>query len=167
MAVNPELLHWAVERAGARRASLYEKFPRLDEWEEGEAQPTLKQLEAFAKAAYVPLGYLFLTEPPEEQLPIPDLRTIGSREIRRPSPDLLDVIYLCQRRQAWYQDYVESIGEGPKPFVGSARTTYSATRVATDMREHLAFSIAKPGGIAPGRSRSAALSSKRRKRASS
>ena len=49
--VKSELLHWAIERAGDRSAYLYEKFPHLDEWERGEAQPTLKQLESFAKAA--------------------------------------------------------------------------------------------------------------------
>ena len=141
--VNPRLLNWAIERAGERGTSLYDKFPHLDDWQRGEAQPTLKQLESFAKAAYVPVGYLFLPEPPEEKLPIPDLRTIGGRGVQRPSPDLLDMVYLCQRRQAWYLDYAESIDEEPRPFVGSARLTHSAARVATDMRDRLAFSIAE------------------------
>lgn len=139
--VNPELLQWAIARAGDRSAYLYEKFPHLDDWEHGEAQPTLKQLESFAKAAYVPLGFLFLPEPPEEKLPIPDLRTAGSRGMHRPTPNLLDVIYLCQRRQAWYQDYAESIGEDSRAFVGSAKLTHSADRVATDMRQQLGFNI--------------------------
>lgn len=141
--VRPELLHWAVERAGARTPSLYERFPHLEDWERGEAQPTLKQLEAFAKAAYVPVGFLFLSEPPEEKLPIPDLRTVGGKGVQRPSPDLLDVIYLCQRRQSWYQDYAESIGEDARPFVGSAKVTHSADHVAEDMRRQLGFSIAE------------------------
>jgi transcriptional regulator with XRE-family HTH domain len=76
--VKPELLHWAIERAGERSAYLYGKFPKLADWERGGAQPTLKQLEDFARAAYVPVGYLFLPEPPEEKLPIPDLRTAGT-----------------------------------------------------------------------------------------
>ena len=96
--VNRDLLQWAIERAGDRRAFLYEKFPKLDEWESGDSQPTLKQLEHFAKAAYVPIGYLFLPEPPEEKLPVPDLRTLESRGVTRPSPDLLDTIYAMQHR---------------------------------------------------------------------
>lgn len=139
--VNPELLHWAIERAGDRRAYLYAKFPHLKNWERGEAQPTFKQLEAFAKAAYVPFGYLFLPEPPEENLPIPDLRTVGSRGVQRPSPNLLDTIYLCQLRQGWYQDYAESIGEDPRPFVGSVKRTHSPIHVAEEMRRELGFSV--------------------------
>jgi len=141
--VNPELLQWAVERAGDRGTNLYEQFPHLDDWERGEAQPTLKQLESFAKAAYVPIGYLFLSEPPEEKLPIPDLRTVGGRGVQRPSPDLLDVVYLCQRRQAWYQDYAETSGEEPRPFVSSAKLSHSADRVASDMRQRLGFNVAE------------------------
>jgi transcriptional regulator with XRE-family HTH domain len=139
--VKPELLTWAIERFGDQSDSLYEKFPKLEEWESGDTLPTLKQLEAFANAAYVPLGYLFLEEPPKESLPIPDLRTVGGKGIQRPSPNLLDVMYLCQRRQAWYQGYAESIGEEPCEFVGSARINHSPERVANEMRQRLAFNI--------------------------
>ncbi len=139
--VNPKLLEWAIKRAGDRDTYLYERFPRLADWIRGEAQPTLKQLENFAKAAYVSVGYLFLRDPPEEKLPIPDLRTVGSRGVRRPSPDLLDVIYLCQRRQSWYQDYAESVGEEPRRFVGSAKLTNPAEQVAAEMRDQLGFKV--------------------------
>ncbi len=139
--VNPKLLEWAIKRAGDRDTYLYERFPRLADWIRGEAQPTLKQLENFAKAAYVSVGYLFLRDPPEEKLPIPDLRTVGSRGVRRPSPDLLDVIYLCQRRQSWYQDYAESVGEEPRRFVGSAKLTSRAEQVAAEMRDQLGFKV--------------------------
>ncbi len=87
--INPSLLKWAVERVGERSAYLYDKFPKLEDWERGGAQPTLKQLEDFARAAYVPIGYLFLPVPPEDKLPIPDLRTVGGKRVGRPSPDLL------------------------------------------------------------------------------
>ena len=89
------------------------------------------------------MGYLFLPEPPEEKLPISDLRTIDGRGVSRPSPDLLDAIYLCQRRQAWYRDYAEGVGEDAKRFVGSAKLGHSAERVAGQMRQLLNFSIAE------------------------
>jgi len=103
----------------------------------------LKQLEAFAKAAYVPVGYLFLAQPPEDELPIPDLRTVGGRGIRRPSPNLLEVVYLCPLRQAWYQAYAKSIGEESRTFVGSAKTSYAPLRVAEAMRKRLGLTIAQ------------------------
>src|SRR3989304_5812978 len=106
---------------GPGSESLAGKFPKLAAWEAGEGRPTLKQLEGFAKATHLPVGYLFLREPPEERVPIPDLRTPGNRHVGHPSPDLLDTIYLCQRRQAWYRDWARSVGEEPLGFVGSGR----------------------------------------------
>ena len=120
VAVDPTLLRWARERAGRSIEGLSKRFPRLEEWEAGEVRPTVKQLQTFARAMHVPFGYLFLPEPPEEEVPIPDLRTMGSKYLGHPSPDLLDTIYLCQRRQAWYRDWARSVGEDPRSFVGAA-----------------------------------------------
>lgn len=132
--VNPALVRWAVERAGDRRSSLYKSFPKLDQWGNGEGQPTLKQLENFAKAAYVPFGYLFLPEPPEEIVPVPDLRTLRSQGVTRPSPNLLDTIYEMQRRQAWLsEDRIECESE-PLDFVGSARQSDDPAGIGQEMR---------------------------------
>ncbi|MCK4343182.1 MAG: ImmA/IrrE family metallo-endopeptidase [Phycisphaerae bacterium] len=139
--VRPQLLRWATERAGDRAADIRERFPKLELWERGEAKPTLKQLERFAKAVYVPIGYLFLPKPPVERIPIPDLRTVASRPMTQPSPDLLDVIYLCQRRQAWYREYAQFAGEEPLDFVGSARLDSREVQVAQDMRRVLNFGV--------------------------
>lgn len=146
--VKPDLWDWAVERAGARGAELRESFPSLRDWRTGAARPTLKQLEAFAKAALVPVGYLLLASPPQEQLPIPDLRTVGGRGPRRPSPDLLETIYLSQRRQDWYQDHARVIGEDPLDFVGSARLTNAPSRIAAQMRSRLGFGLRVQQGCA-------------------
>ena len=141
VAVKPELLRWARERAGRSRESLRGKFPRIDQWERGEAKPTLKQLEAFAKAVCVPVGYLFLPEPPRERIPIPDLRTMGGGPLGPPSPDLLDVIYLCQRRQAWYRDYARLSGEEERAFVGSVTLDAPIEKSAEVMRRALGFDL--------------------------
>ncbi len=55
--VKPELLRWARDRAGIAQETLTARFKKLPEWEEGRLQPTLKQVEAFARAVYVPVGY--------------------------------------------------------------------------------------------------------------
>ena len=57
IAIQPGMLQWACERAGFVIADLEHRFPRLSAWESGKAQPTLKQVEAFAKATYTPIGY--------------------------------------------------------------------------------------------------------------
>src|ERR1700742_2201840 len=97
VAIRPELLRWAVHRAGLASEDVAHRFPRYERWERGEERPTLKQVEAFAKATHAPIGYFFLPAPPVENVPIPDFRTIADARMNRPSPDLLDTIYLCQQ----------------------------------------------------------------------
>ena len=140
--VKPELLRWARERAGVAQGDLAAKFNKLPDWEAGETRPTLKQLEAFARAVHVPFGFLFLPEPPEESLPIPDFRTFAGRAVTRPSPNLLDTIYACQGRQGWYQDFARIAGEPPLDFIGSASLDSSPEIIAARMRERLDFDLA-------------------------
>ncbi len=139
--VKPELLRWARERAGLDLHVLEKSFPQLNAWERGAARPTLKQLERFAKATHAPVGFLFLQEPPVERVPIPDFRTIGHDRIGRPSPDLLDTIYVCQQRQEWYRDFARSVGEEPLPFVGSTRLINDVDATAASIRGALGFDL--------------------------
>ncbi len=139
--VNPDLLRWARERSGIPSDTLARRFKKLPEWEDGETRPTLKQVEAFARAVHVPVGYLFLTEPPEEAVPIPDFRTFAARGVTRPSPDLLDTIYMCQERQSWYRDFVRVNGQPKLDFVGSAMADSPTETVAEEMRERLGFDL--------------------------
>lgn len=141
VAVRPELLRWARERARSSTLELEAKFPKLPAWERRETQPTLKQLEAFARATRTPLGYLFLPEPPEEPLPIPDFRTMAARNVVRPSPDLLDTIYTCQERQSWYREFAEVTGQPRLAFVGSVTTESGSVEVAARMRRVLGFDL--------------------------
>jgi Zn-dependent peptidase ImmA (M78 family)/transcriptional regulator with XRE-family HTH domain len=139
--VKPKLFRWARQRAGLSLESLRKRFPCLESWENGETKPSLKQLENFARAVFVPIGYLFLAEPPEERVPIPDLRTMASKPLGPPGPDLLDVLYLCQRRQSWYRDYAKSVGEEPRWFVGSVKIGAPVEETAEAMRQALGFDL--------------------------
>jgi Zn-dependent peptidase ImmA (M78 family)/transcriptional regulator with XRE-family HTH domain len=139
--VKPEMLRWAQERAGFEPGALTDRFPRLDAWERGEAQPTLKQLESFAQATHTPVGYLFFPEPPVEEIPIPDFRTMGSERLGRPSADLLDTLYLCQQRQEWYRDFARTEGEGRLPFVGSVSLASGIEETGARIREALGFDL--------------------------
>jgi len=139
--VNPEMMRWARERAMIIPAELVKRFPKLKEWEQGESHPTLKQLENYAKAVHAPICFLFLREPPVEQVPIPDFRTTNREYHERPSPDLLDTIYMCQQRQEWYRDYLRALGETAIPFVGSADMQAGVEITAADIRKALGFDI--------------------------
>ena len=141
--VKPELLLWACERSGRGVDALarQQSFSKLPAWISGEERPTLKQLERFAQATYTPFGFFFLPKPPEESVPIPDLRTVGNQYSGHPSPDLLDTMYICQQRQEWYRDFARSMGEKELPFVGSASLDSDFTEVARNIRHALGFSL--------------------------
>ncbi|MGP9846065.1 ImmA/IrrE family metallo-endopeptidase [Brachybacterium sp. 107] len=146
--VAPDLLRWAVERAGWDEQTALQRFPQLDDWTAGVRQPTLKQLEKFAHATHAPFGQLFLPEPPIEPLPMPDLRTIKDAAVRRPSADLLDTIYLCQERQDWYRDFATENGLDPVSYIGSVSIEDAPAKVAHRMHELLGD--AHPGPVVPG-----------------
>src|SRR5690606_4143701 len=61
--VKPKLLYWACERARLDELEVATRFPKFEAWLTGAAQPTFKQLEAFARATHTPIGYFFLPEP--------------------------------------------------------------------------------------------------------
>jgi hypothetical protein len=145
--IGPDLLRWARERAGIMTADeLAGRFPKLSEWEAGAAQPTLKQLEAFARVVHVPAGYLFLPTPPDEPLPIPDFRTVEGRVVRRPSPNLIDMIYACQERQSWYREFSLASRMPEVRFVGSAKLDDRPEDVAADMAARLGFDVGTRAG---------------------
>ncbi|MEZ5222213.1 MAG: ImmA/IrrE family metallo-endopeptidase [Ilumatobacteraceae bacterium] len=137
--VRPSVLEWARARSGIDDEVWEQRFPRYDVWLAGDAAPTLKQLEDFARKTHTPVGFLFLEEPPVETVPIPDFRTISDRPVAAAgevvSADLLDVIYACERRQEWYRDNQILEGEPPLPFVGVASTTDAVDDVAGQMRQ--------------------------------
>ncbi len=134
--VKPKLLLWACERAGRNIDVLAQKqsIRKLPAWISGEERPTFKQLEKFAQATYTPFGYFFLLEPPQESIPIPDLRMVGNQYLGRPSPDLLDTIHVMQRRQAWLHEELMECEAEPLGFVGSARTSDDPQGVGREMR---------------------------------
>lgn len=139
--VEPGLLRWACERSGREADYLQNRFPQLEAWERGSELPTFRQLEAFAKATYAPIGYLFLREPPIEELPVTDFRTMGDAEVRHASPALLDTLHLCQQRQDWYRDEARTSGEPPLEFIGSLSISVEVEVAGAHLRDALGFDI--------------------------
>lgn len=139
--VRPQLLQWAKERSGLSVEALERRVPQFSAWESGERLPTLKQLEKFAKTTHTPIGYLFLDVPPIDRVPIPDFRTVANALINRPSPDLLETIYICQQRQEWYREFARAEDESAVPVVGSASLKSSIAETAARMRGVLHFDL--------------------------
>lgn len=139
--INTDILVWARERSGidvpefAQKCGVSEK--RLREWETGERPMTFNQAMRYADKAHIPFGYLFLTRPPEDELPIPDLRTVGGQGVQRPSPELLDLVKLMLQRQEWYRDYLQQQLAEPNRHVGRFSVEDGMDAIVRDMRSKL------------------------------
>lgn len=140
MTLRPSVLQWARERAGYETDELASKLgvkpERVVEWEQS-GRISLTQADKLAHYTHTPLGYLYLADPPEDRLPIPDFRTVGDRPLVKPSPDLLETVLLMQRRQAWMREEMIELGAAPLEFVQARSTASGAAVVAQAMRESL------------------------------
>lgn len=134
--VNANILTWAIVRAGYELQTFIEKFPKVQLWLEGEKKPTVKQLEDFSKKVYLPFGYLFLSEPPKEKLPIPFFRSIGN-QTEKVSINVYDTILLMQQRQDWLRDYLKENDFEPLSYVGKFRNNTNVKAIVADIRNTL------------------------------
>ena len=149
--ITPKVLSWARERrdvhVGDLAAKLDVRPDAISAWEAGERKPTFRQAKRLAQALYVPFGYLYLSEPPIEELPLPDFRTFPGQTPLEPSPDLLDLLNDVLGKQQWLREYRESQGEEELPFVGRYTSKDSEEEVANDIREVIDLNSAR--GRAP------------------
>lgn len=134
--VEPAVVRWAIERSGRPEADLARAVTATTPWWQlADGQPTFAQAQKFAHAARVPLGYLFLAEPPEEGLPIPDFRRGPDHDAL--DVDLLDTITIAQNRQSWFREYLEEIGAERVALVGRYTSDDDADDAAAQIRADL------------------------------
>lgn len=140
--LKPDCLQWARKRAGLDVADLAQKLGVTEEkviaWEQsGELRFSLA--EKLASATHTPLGYLFLPKPPTEKLPVSDFRTVGTKSLDAPTPELLDIVNDALRKQDWYRDYVIRLGGEELPFVKSLSTSSNTVEAADKIRAVIAW----------------------------
>ena len=137
IAINPELIYWAIERSGIDVNTIAKDFPKLHKWGIAGVYPTIKQLERFANKTRTPFGYLFLNAPPDETLPIPAYRTFRNKNAERLSPELIDTVQMMQMRRDWMRDFMIEEGEGRLDFVGSFNLNSEIMEVVKSLRRLL------------------------------
>lgn len=137
--VNENIITWALSRAGYDLPGFMQKHPSLkvDNWLRGDKEPTVKQLEAFSKKVHVPFGYLFLTEPPNEELKFPFFRAGQAKAHYRVSLNVYDAILQIERRQQWLRDYLIQLEHDPLDFVGKYTVAVSVEELVADIRDKL------------------------------
>lgn len=151
--LQPEVLQWARERIEFSPEDLARKMQvkpdRVLEWEDS-GQISVAQIDRLAAVTHTPLGFLYMSKPLEEVLPVADFRTFGDSPPRRPSPDLLDTVYTMQRRQAWMRDELITEDVPPLDFVGAFTTASDPSAVAAAMRDALALEPNWAAGVRGG-----------------
>ncbi len=144
--ITPELVKWARERyhlsADVAAQKIHVPVTKFTAWEEGDERPTFRQAQNLAQTLKVPLGFLFLSTPPSEAIPLPDLRTVAGAPVRLPSPDFLDLVNDVLRKQQWYREHQESEGVQPVPFIGRFTLADTPETIAADITSTLAISDA-------------------------
>jgi Zn-dependent peptidase ImmA (M78 family)/DNA-binding XRE family transcriptional regulator len=135
--ITPEIARWARRRSGFSPESLAATLrvtpEQLASWERGTSFPPFAKAQDLAKTLRIPFGYLFLSAPPADKVPIPDLRTIEDGRSTRPSPDFLDLLNEVLVKHDWYHEFAEERGEKPLEFVGSFSISDSVGDVSADM----------------------------------
>lgn len=140
--INPAIVTWARIRAGLSENALAKKLnlsksDKVFDWEFGRAKPTFVQAQKIASVTNIPLGYLFLPTPPQEQLPIPDLRTVGNTKSHQASPEMMDILRQVRQKQEWYKDYLIQSDQKPLPFIGKFNIESSYLDIVNDIRSVL------------------------------
>ncbi len=137
--LEPAVLRWARERAGLGAETVAAKMgvraDQVEAWERS-GSISVSQADRLAQHTHTPVGYLYLREPPEDDLPIADFRAARGGGASRPSPDLVDTVHAMTRRQAWMREELAEDGAEALSFVGRAAGRTPA-EAATAMRESL------------------------------
>jgi Zn-dependent peptidase ImmA (M78 family) len=136
--VKANILTWAIARAGYELQAFTEKYPKLniERWLKGEKKPTVRQLEDFSKKVHLPFGYLFLPEPPNENLPIPFFRSNESK-VEKVGINVVDTILLLQQRQDWLKNYLKDNDFEQLDFVGKFKNSSNVQAIVSDIRKTL------------------------------
>lgn len=151
--ITGSVLRWARERRDisendiAKRLGTSPDKVRAWEIDDGAERPTLRQAATIAGILHIPLGYLFLSEPPSLTTELPDLRTAAGQPVRDPSPAFLDQLYDVRRKQAWFREFQAQQGATPLPFIGRFGLSDHPDAIAQDIRAVIGINDEMRSGV--------------------
>lgn len=132
--ITPKILKWARESAKmtleVAASKVNKTAEQLEEWEEGNNHPTIKQAEKLAKVYKRPFSLFFLPEIPNDFQPLQDFRKSDSKGLTTGS---IFIIREIQQKQSWLSEVIEDNGDSPLPFIGKYNVLSSPKIVANDI----------------------------------
>ena len=102
--INKEIYIWAINESKKDFEEIEYKFKDIEAWISQDKFPTFRQVEDLANFLKVPLGYMFLDEPPKTDIIQSEFRTIGNK-IPEISKELKDTLYNVGRKRDWLSEY--------------------------------------------------------------
>lgn len=147
--INTKMLTWARERANLSTSYIALKMKKdpelIERWENGTRPITFNEAQKFADLTHTPFGCLYLDEPTVETLPIPDRRTVGSRDIDV-SAELRDTLSDVMIKIDWYKEYSIESGLDTVELVGKYNKNTAYTTLVNELRHKLRVTIPPRSG---------------------
>ncbi|MBO1567257.1 ImmA/IrrE family metallo-endopeptidase [Yersinia pseudotuberculosis] len=142
--INNKMLTWARERASLSPAYIAGKMKKslevIEGWEDATLPISFSEAQKYADLTHIPFGCLYLEKPIEENLPIPDRRTVGSRDVDV-SLELRDTLNDIMIKVDWYKEYSIENGFEPVELVGKFTSKDSFNILVEEIRQRLNVTI--------------------------
>ncbi|HFG8877233.1 TPA: ImmA/IrrE family metallo-endopeptidase [Yersinia enterocolitica] len=142
--INNKMLTWARERASLSPAYIAGKMEKslevIEGWEDATLPISFSEAQKYADLTHIPFGCLYLEKPIEENLPIPDRRTVGSRDVDV-SLELRDTLNDIMIKVDWYKEYSIENGFEPVELVGKFTSKDSFNILVEEIRQRLNVTI--------------------------
>jgi Zn-dependent peptidase ImmA (M78 family)/transcriptional regulator with XRE-family HTH domain len=152
IAINPSLLAWAREESGyepdqiAKRLQV--KIERITAWENGERQPTMRQIENLARLLHRPLSVFFLPRPPQLPPLAAEYRRLPDVEPGHESPELRLALRQMLNRRETTLNLMGELGESIQEFSLRANLRESPVEVGNRLRQATCVTVATQFGWA-------------------
>lgn len=136
--VNNEIFSWAINRVGMSTEAAIAKFPKFNEWSQGDVLATVKQLKDFSHVCRFPFGYFFLENVPEvEKGIIPFFRSINEDSSSDVTMNIDETVAMLKDRQEWLSKYLMEHGVEKSPAVGKFKNEQNTDVIIKGIKEFL------------------------------
>jgi Zn-dependent peptidase ImmA (M78 family) len=138
--ISPSILKWAFQRSHSSTSLIAKRLnvkqAKLEAWNDGSDHPTFRQAQSLADALSIPLGYLFLSKPPQREMALPDFRRVAG-ETPDITPDCIDAVNDVQLKQSWYHDFQHETNGPSVRVVGSFSRRNNPEDLGANVRERI------------------------------
>lgn len=141
--ITPSVLEWARLKSGFAIQDIARKLQtrpeKVETWETGKDQPTIKQVRRIGRIVKRPLAFFYLPEPPKDFDAIKDFRRIPGKEAEPESPELLLAIRNAYERRSIALELIDQFDEEVTTEIDSIDLKGDAEDIAYQIRENLSL----------------------------